>query len=90
MTIKDKFLGKYEIKCDDTFTIIENSVSTNKETGEKTPKQTVIGYYSTLGGALSKCCLMLTQESFQDTATISEIVEKFQSLWLDIKNTIKI
>lgn len=88
MIIKDNLLGKYEIKWDDSFTLVENGIAIDAKTGEEKPKQTVIGYYSTLEGALRQCVILLTKESFPETATLSEIIEKFQSLWLEITNTI--
>ena len=89
MTIKDPLLGKFEILWDDTFTVIENGIAIDKITKEEKPKQTVCGYYSTLEGALRKCCTMLVEDSFE-VATIDEVIQRFETLWLDIKNTIKI
>ena len=89
MTIKDKVLGDYEIQWSDTFTVVKNGVATNTKTGEKLPKQTNCGYFSTLEEALKKICKLLVEES-SDVATITEVLERFETLWADIKNTIKI
>ena len=89
MIIKDTLLGKYEIHWDDSFTVIENGVAKDANTGEKKPKQTTCGYFSTLEGALRQCCKSLVEDS-SEVATISEVIERFEALWYDIKNTIKI
>ena len=89
MTIKDKLIHPYEINWDDTFTVLENGVSKNKDTGEEKPKQTVLGYFVSLEMALLFICKRLTENSFE-VATIKEVVERFEAVWLDIKNTIKI
>ena len=90
MIIKDKLIEPYEIHWDDTFTIKEpNGFTIDKKSGQQIQLYKVYGYYSTLEGALKSCCKLLVEKSFE-VATIKEIVEKFELLWLDIKNTIKI
>lgn len=50
---------------------------------------TVLGYFVSLEMALLFICKILTENSFE-VATIKEVVERYEQVWLDIKNTIKI
>ena len=90
MIIKDSLLGKYEIHWGDSFTIIENGVAIDKKTQEKKPKQTIIGYYSTLQGAVKEISKLLVQEQCGEVASLQDVINRFDTLWDEIKNTITI
>lgn len=89
MIIKDKLIHPYEINWDDTFTVLENGVAIDAKTREEKPKQTTLGYFTTLEMTLLFICKRLTEKSFE-VATVKEVVERYEQIWLDIKNTIKI
>lgn len=89
MILKDKCLGKFEIECNNSYTLRSQTGMTADKDGNEKPVYKVYGYYGTLLGALQKAALLLTQES-SDVSYLKTYVDRYEAIWDEIKNTIKL
>jgi len=62
---------------------------TNKQTGEKTDKQSIIAYGVTLEGAIKRISGIVVQESNEDDITLKEYINQLNNQVQTIKNLLK-
>lgn len=81
-TIKDPILGDYEIQTDgNSFNLVKNQMlKPDKETGEQKPTQKVVGYFSSVNGALTEAAKLVAHDNMQSVVTIREYIAELKNV----------